>query len=77
MPAVRPRDLLPSGRHLKLENLDFYLVIDNVLDKKYVEYYEYDQVLNGVGEMSGRNITLGLIIKEKDKVIKEMAKIGW
>lgn len=43
-----------------LENLNFYLVADNLLDDEHVEYYEYDQVLNGVGEKSGRTIWGGV-----------------
>jgi iron complex outermembrane receptor protein len=38
------------------KGLDLYVVIDNALDDNHVEYYEYDQILNGVGEMSGRTI---------------------
>jgi len=43
-----------------VENLNLYLVIDNALDDQFVEYYEYDQILNGVGEMAGRSIWGGV-----------------
>lgn len=38
------------------KNIKCYLVIDNVLDDEHVDYYEYDQILNGVGELSGRSV---------------------
>lgn len=41
-------------------DLHLYLVFDNALDDKHVEYYEYDQILNGVGEQLGRTISGGV-----------------
>ncbi len=45
------------------EGLDIYLVVDNVLNDKHVEYYEYDQILNGVGELDARTIWGGVTWK--------------
>lgn len=42
------------------EGLHLYLMMDNALDDKHVEYYEYDQILNGVGERTGRTIWGGV-----------------
>jgi len=35
-------------------DIEVYIVINNVLDDKRIEYFEYDAVLNGVGEQFGR-----------------------
>ena len=40
----------------QLADLDFYFVINNVLDRKRIEYFEFDSVLNGVGEQFGRRL---------------------
>jgi outer membrane receptor protein involved in Fe transport len=42
------------------KGLDIYLVVDNALNDKHVEYYEYDQILNGVGETDARTIWGGV-----------------
>lgn len=42
------------------EGLSLYVAVDNVLDDNHVEYYEYDQILNGVGERTGRTIWGGV-----------------
>jgi iron complex outermembrane receptor protein len=39
-----------------IDNLKLYLTAYNLLDDAHVEYYEYDQVLKGVGEEFGRTI---------------------
>jgi len=39
---------------LKLADLEFYFVMNNVFDHKRIEYFEFDAVLNGVGEQFGR-----------------------
>ncbi len=39
-----------------VDGLDIYLNIYNAFDDEHVEYYEYDQVLKGVGEEFGRSI---------------------
>jgi outer membrane receptor protein involved in Fe transport len=47
-------------RPQRLEGLNIYLLFDNLLDDNHVEYYEYDQILNGVGERTGRTIWGGV-----------------
>lgn len=42
------------------KGLHLYVVVDNALDDNHVEYYEYDQILNGVGERTGRTIWGGV-----------------
>ena len=40
--------------------LDCYLIVRNLFDQRYVAYYEYDSVLNAVGEEARREIEGGL-----------------
>lgn len=43
-----------------VKGLDIYLVGDNLFDDNHVEYYEFDQILKGVGEELGRTIWGGI-----------------
>ncbi len=43
-----------------MKGLRFYVVADNLLDDTHVEYYEFDTVLNAVGEQFGREIWGGV-----------------
>ena len=45
------------------KGLDIYLVVDNALNDKHVEYYEYDHILNVVGELDARTIWGGVTWK--------------
>ncbi|MBL4942561.1 MAG: TonB-dependent receptor plug domain-containing protein [Colwellia sp.] len=40
-------------------DIEIYIMIKNVLDDKRIEYFEYDAVLNGVGEQFGRRFWSG------------------
>ena len=47
---------LKATYRFETEGLDLYVTAYNLLDDKHVEYYEYDQVLKGVGEEFSRSI---------------------